>query len=94
MALEYPTHADKAIFVDLLSEGETPVVPAGQSHLDAWIEAEGIPFTTAADPAGVGQRINDEFSPAENTFLVELGSLTIVEHARAPSMLYPALDAL
>jgi hypothetical protein len=94
MALEYPTYADKAIFVDLLAEGDPPTVPADEAYLEAWIEGEGIPFTTAIDAPGVGPRILKDFSPSENTFLVELESLTIAEHAKTPAMLYPALDAL
>ena len=94
MALEYPTHADKAIFVELLAEGSLTTEPAGELELDAWIEDREIPFTTAIDLPGVGKRILKDFSPAENTYLVDLESLTIVEHTQAPSMLYPALDAL
>lgn len=94
MALDYATYADKAIFVDLLAQGADPSEPAGQVELDAWIVAREIPFTTAVDPPGAGQRILKDFSPVESTFLVELGSLKIVERAAAPTSLYPELDAL
>ncbi|MCK6533830.1 MAG: hypothetical protein L6Q84_12745 [Polyangiaceae bacterium] len=94
MALDYPTYADKAIFVDLLAEGADPTEPATPVELEAWIVDREIPFTTAVDLPGAGQRILKDFSPIESTFLVELGSMTIVEHARAPTTLYPALDAL
>lgn len=94
MALDYPTYADKVIFVDLLAEGADPSEPASQVELDAWIVDREIPFTTAVDAPGVGQRIRKDFSPIENTFLVELASMTLVEHALEPSTLYPALDEL
>ncbi len=94
MALDYVTYADKAIFVDLLAEGADPGEPAGQVELDAWIVDREIPFTTAVDAPGAGQRILKDFSPVENTFLVELGSMKTVKHALAPSTLYPALDEL
>jgi hypothetical protein len=94
MALDYPTYADKAIFVDLLAEGADPSEPATQVELDAWIVGREIPFTTAVDPPDAGQRILKDFSPVENTFLVELGSMKIVSHSLAPSTLYPTLDAL
>lgn len=94
MALDYPTYADKAIFVDLLAEGADPSEPAGQVELDAWIVDREIPFTTAVDAPGAGQRILKDFSPVENTYLVELGTNAIVDHALAPTTLYPALDAL
>lgn len=94
MALDYPTYADKAIFVDLLGEGAEPGQPATQKQLDAWILDKGIPFTTAVDPPGAGPRILKDFSPIENTYLVELASMKIVEHALAPSTLYPTLDGL
>jgi len=93
MALEYPNYADKAIFVDLLAEGSTETEPATDKHVDVWIEDKEISFTTACDPPGVGQRIINDFSPVENAFLIELGSMKIVEHAQTPSMLYPALNA-
>jgi hypothetical protein len=94
MALEYPSYAHKAIFVDLLAEGSSPPEPVTEQELDAWIESPGISFTTAIDLPGVGPRILKDFSPKENTYLVELESLTIVAHEQAPSKLYPALDAL
>jgi hypothetical protein len=94
MALEYPSYADKAIFVDLLAEGDPPTVPATEPQLDAWIEAAGISFTTAIDQPNAGPRILKDFSPVENAYLVDLETLTIVQHEQAPSMLYPALDAL
>lgn len=94
MALEYPNHADKVIFVDLLAAGETSTVPATEVHLGAWIEAFEIPFTTAIDLPGVGPRILKDFSPAENAYLVELDTLTILQRETSPYMLYPALDAL
>ncbi len=94
MALEYPNHADKAIFVDLLAEGAMSTVPATEPQLDAWISAFEIPFTTAIDLEGVGLRILKDFSPVENAYLVDLETLTIVQHEQSPSMLYPALDAL
>lgn len=94
MALEYPSYADRAIFVDLLAEGSSPPEPVTEAELDAWIEGPGIAFTTVIDLPGAGQRILKDFSPKDNTYLVELSSLTIVEHAQAPSTLYPALDAL
>ncbi len=94
MALDYPTYADKAIFVDLLAEGADPTEPAAQAELDAWIVDREIPFTTAIDAPGAGQRILKDFSPIDHTFLVELGTMKIVTQALAPSTLYPALDAL
>lgn len=94
MALDYPTYADKVIFVDLLAEGAKPSEPAGKVQLDAWVLDREIPFTTAIDAPGVGQRILKDFSPVENTYLVELGKNEIVKQALAPSTLYPALDAL
>jgi hypothetical protein len=94
MALEYPNYADKVIFVELLAEGGTHTVPAEPTHLDAWIGSAGIQFTTTIDPPGVGQRIIAEVSPRENTFLVELSTMKIVQRVKSPSQLYPALDAL
>jgi hypothetical protein len=94
MALEYPSYADKAIFVDLLAEGSKDTDPASVQHLDLWIEDREIPFTAAIDPPGVGQSIVNDFSPRENTFLIELATMKISQHEQAPSMLYPALDAL
>ena len=94
MALNYPDYADKAIFVDLLAEGAKATEPATQLELDAWILDREIPFTTAMDVPGEGQGILHDLSPVENTFLVELGSLKIVSHAKTPSTLYPTLDTL
>lgn len=94
MALEYPRYADKAIFVDLLGEGSTPPEPVTEQELTAWIEGPGISFTTAIDLPGVGPRILKDFSAKDQSYLVELDSLTIVDRSQAPSALYPALDAL
>lgn len=94
MGLQYPSYADKVIFVDLLAEGTPETSPATQVELDAWIEDRQLPFTTAIDPPDSDTRIVEVFSPIENAFLVELQSMKIVEHVQAPSMLYPTLDAL
>ena len=94
MALEYPKHADKAIFVDLLAQGFPETDPATEVQLDAWIDAEGISFTTAIDPPGVGQGIVNDLSAKENAFLIELQSMKIVGHEDDPAKLYSAIDAL
>jgi len=94
MALDYPSYSDRAIFVDLLAEGAAVGEPAEQKELDAWILDREIPFTTAIDAPGAGPRILKDFSPIESSFLVELGSMRIVEHALEPTTLYPTLDEL
>ena len=94
MALEYPSYAARAIFVDLLAEGSSLTEPVTESELDAWIEGPGISFTTAMDLPGVGQRILKDFSPTDQTYLVELESLTITQHAQAPETIYPFLADL
>jgi hypothetical protein len=93
-ALAYPSHADKAIFVELIADGDTPKQPATEPQLDAWITVAEISFTTAIDLPGVGPRILKDFSPAEVSYLVDLETLTILQHEQEPSALYSALDAL
>lgn len=93
-ALAYPNHADKAIFVELIADGDTPKEPATELQLDAWITVAEISFTSAIDLPGVGPRILKDFSPAEVTYLVDLETLTILQFEHEPSALYPALDAL
>jgi hypothetical protein len=94
MALKYPAYADKAVFVDLLAEGSTPPEPVQDQELDAWILGPGISFTTATDLPGVGQRILKDFSPVDQTYLVELASSTIVGRGQAPSELFSAIESL
>jgi len=94
MALKYPTYSDKVIFVELLAEGGSHGVPAEPAHLDAWIGDREISFTSAIDPPGVGQRIIEEFAPRENTFLVELSTMKVVERVESPSEVYPLLGDL
>ena len=94
MALEYPSHAHKAIFVDLLAEGASPPEPVTEQELAAWIEGPGIPFTTAIDLPGVGQRILKDFSPSDQSYLVELESRIILAEAQDPAKLYPLLNDL
>jgi hypothetical protein len=94
MALEYPSYADKIVFIDLLAEGANVGEPATEAQLDAWIEDRTLPFTTAIDLPGLGPRVLEDFSEIENTYVVELSSMTIVDKAQDPFSLYPVLDAL
>lgn len=94
LALAYPNHADKAIFIELIADGDKPKQQATELQLDAWIDVAEIPFTTAIDQPGVGPRILKDFSPAEVAYLVELETLSILQHEQEPSALYPALDAM
>ena len=94
MALNFPKYADKVIFVELLAEGGTHEVPAEPEHLDAWIADREIEYTSAIDPPGVGQRIIEELAPRENTFLVELSTMTVVARKKTPSQIYPLIEAL
>ncbi len=94
MALKYPNHADKAVFVDLLAEGSALLEPVPDQELDAWIQGPGISFTVATDLPGVGQRILKDFSPTDQSYLVELASRKIVGHGQAPTELYAAIEAL
>ncbi len=94
MALEYPNYADKVVFVDLLAEGSALLEPVPDQELNAWIQGPGLSFTVATDLPGVGQRILKDFSPTDQSYLVELASRKIVGHAQAPSALYAAIEAL
>ncbi len=94
MAQKYPGYADKAIFVELLAEGGSHSVQAEPSHLDAWIGAQEIPFTTLIDPPGVGMRIVQQIAPRETTFVVELSSMKVVSRAYGTAKAYATLDAL
>ena len=78
LTIEFPKHADKAIFVELLAEGGSHTVQADKSHLDLWVSTYKIPFTTLIDVPGVGMRISTTLSPRETQFLVELATMNII----------------
>lgn len=94
LAEKYPSYADKAIFVELLAEGGSHSVQAEASHLDAWVGAQEIPFTSVIDPPGVGMRIVQEIAPRETTFVVELSTMKVLSRAYGTAQAYAHLNGL
>ncbi len=82
------------IFVELLAEGGSHSVQAETTHLDPWIIAGDISYTTLIDPPGVGMRIVQQLAPRETTFVVDLSSMKVLHRIYGLSGVYPVLDAL
>lgn len=46
---QYPSLAQKAMFVDIVIEGATPTTPTTKPNLDAWVAGMKNPFSTMMD---------------------------------------------
>ncbi len=93
MGLKYANYADKFIIVESLAEGSSQSVQAETTHLDPWISAGEISFTTLIDPPGVGMRVVQQLGPRETSFIVELSSMKVLSRVYGLAGVYPALDA-
>ncbi len=94
MVKTLPSHADKAMFVDLLTEGTTPTSLATDVQVRAWVNSLKVPFTTARDPDGSDFAIRTIYGVKETTYIVDRATMIIVAKAKTPEDALTALDAL
>ena len=80
---KYPKLASKAIFVDLLVEGETPDDVATRANLDSFVKGLSIPYTVLRDPDGVKFRIREKVGKNKTALLVDLATMKVL--AKSPS---------
>jgi hypothetical protein len=78
LVTQYPKLASKAVFVDMLVEGETPDDVATRANLDSFVKGLAIPYTVVRDPDGVTFRIREKIGKNKTALLVELSTMKVV----------------
>lgn len=73
-----PQYADKALFINLLAEGDAPSQPAKKSNLDSWIKLLNVPFTVAGDLLETPFAIRKALGQRETTYIVERASRSVL----------------
>lgn len=86
--------SSKAMFVDLMVEGETPTTPATGTDLDAWIKALAVPFTTAYDADAASFAIKSTLGIKETAYVIDRTTRKILVKAATAQDALNALDAL
>lgn len=89
---EYPKLASKAIFVDMLEEGETPDDYATKANVDAWVKGLKVPFTEIRDPDSIKWGIRNKIGHNKTALLVELATMKVI--ARSENDYTVVLDKL
>jgi len=90
-----PSNTDKAMFVDLMTEGSTPTSGMNQTELRSWISALKVPFTTAYDvDPSTSFTIRKTYGIKETTYIVDRATMTIVAKTATPEDGLNALAAL
>lgn len=74
----WPELHAKALFIEILTEGTTPTVPATKGNLDAWVRATNMPFTAAVD-VGDTQALSALLGVEDMSYLLELPTMRIVD---------------
>ena len=85
MVKALPGNADKAMFVDLMTEGPTPTSGMTQTELRSWIGALKVPFTAAYDvDPSTSFTIRKTYGIKETTYIVERTTMKIVAKTATP----------
>lgn len=75
------------MFVQLLTEGETPTTPTTKAHLDRWIEVYGLPFSAAKEMDGKNFSLRQTLGPRETAYILERSTMKIVKTGSSDSLL-------
>lgn len=89
----WPELSKKAIFVELLTEGSSPTVPATKANLDLWIDYTSMPFTAGIDPNGTIE-LRTRLGVEDMSYIVELSTMRIVDRTVDYRSLLAKLRAL
>lgn len=85
---------DKAAFVSLLVEGQTPSKPATAGDVKTWAEQLKIPFTVATDSDAMPFNIKKTLGKKETTFILDRATLTILVKSPNAQTALKELDKL
>ena len=95
MVKALPGNTDKAMFVELMTEGSTPTSGMNQVELRSWVSTYKVPFTIAydADPS-TSFAIRKTYGIKETTYIVDRTTMTIVAKTATPEDGLTALAGL
>lgn len=91
---QYPSLAAKAMFVDLVIEGETPTTPTTKVDLDAWVAGMKNPFSTLMDADPTTFATKSTLGIKETSYILDRASGTILVKTSSPLDAVTKLAAL
>lgn len=94
MVTNLEKNKDKAAFVSVLVEGQTPAKPATAADLKTWAEQLKIPFTVVTDIDSLPFNVKKVWGKKETTFILDAKTLTILVKAPNAQTALKELDKL